>query len=185
MSTRPRPSSSSPSQPPAKHPRIELPDKPHTQPQRPEANTPESTRTLEESKEHALSYPPHDFRPSPAPAFQQPVPLLSFSYVSTPPDAVPISMPTPNADRKRVRVQRFTDASLRYLSSPPPGADLNYGYDRWLPRPESRTRLDGLLRALVRPAAAAKMGPGKRAGAVAWRGVMTKCVSPPLCVRAA
>ncbi|KZP23880.1 RAI1-domain-containing protein [Athelia psychrophila] len=247
MTTRARSRSSSPSQPPAKRPRIELPAKPRAHPPRPSANTPESTSTrpVEENKEHALSYPPRDFRPSPAPAFQQPVPLLTFSYVSTPADAPPASAPAPNAEaeaetqpqtqpqttdalpastptanveaetrpqtqpqttdalpasaptpkaeaeaesqpqtqppqtqpetappRKRVRVQEFTNASLRYLSSAPPGADLNHAYDRWLPRPESRTRLDGLLRALLRPEA--DLGPGRRAGAVAWRGVMTK-----------
>lgn len=190
MTTRPQSPSSSPSQRPAKLSRIGLPDKPFTH-----TNVPETARSVEE---HTLSYSPRNFRPT-RPAFQQPVPLLTFSYVSTPDTKTPTEssgsqagaqkdaspVPAPPSTRhsplqgaeatisRRKRVQHFTNASLRYLSSPPPGADLNYGYDRWLPRAETRTRLDGLLRALLR----ADIDPDKRAGAVAWRGVMTKCVS--------
>lgn len=193
MTTRPRSPSSSPSQP-AKIPRTGLPNKPFTHT--------DVSETAHRAEEHTLSYPPRNFRPT-RPAFQQPVPLLTFSYVSTPDTpnpaessdseagahkeashipASPSTMHSPPqgaevTPSRRKRVQHFTNASLRYLSSPPPGADLNYGYDRWLPRAETRARLDGLLRALLR----ADMDPNKRAGAVGWRGVMTKCVSQTIC----
>lgn len=63
---------------------------------------------------------------------------------------------------------------------PPRGANLRYGYDRWIRRPEEKGRLDGLLRSLI------KIGIDRRQkgetstawlrdiGVVSWRGVMTK-----------
>lgn len=95
--------------------------------------------------------------------FQQPTGLLTFSY-------------TPK------RVLEFTDSALRYYVDPPPGADLKYGYDRWIKRPEERTRLDGLLRGVERvmSKADANVGPGsggkwlKDISVVTWRGIMTK-----------
>lgn len=86
--------------------------------------------------------------------FQLPTQLISFSY-------------TPD------RVLEFNDSSLRYFVDPPRGAQLSYGYDRWVRRPEERGRLDSLLKAWQ------KFGtehPGAlgEVGVVSWRGVMTK-----------
>ncbi|KAL1938626.1 hypothetical protein VTO73DRAFT_11441 [Trametes versicolor] len=118
---------------------------------------------------HTLAYP--DTRSSltsqPVP-FQQPTGLLTFSY-------------TPK------RVLEFTDTALRYYVDPPPGADLKYGYDRWIKRPEERTRLDGLLRGVERvmSKADANVGPGsggkwlKDISVVTWRGIMTKILTAP------
>ena len=95
--------------------------------------------------------------------FQQPTGLLTFSY-------------TPQ------RVLQFDDSALRYYSEPPHGADLRYGYERWIKRPEERTRLDPLLRALERYIDKVDAGAGSGTGrkwlrdiaVVTWRGVMTK-----------
>ncbi|KAI0352779.1 RAI1-domain-containing protein [Trametes cingulata] len=118
---------------------------------------------------HTLSYPSttsaQPTRPVP---FQQPTGLLTFSY-------------TPE------RVLEFSDAALRYYVHPPPGADLRYGYDRWIKRPEERTRLDGLLQAVQRvmQKADASMGPGsgvkwlRDIAVVTWRGIMTKILTAP------
>ncbi|KAI0366228.1 RAI1-domain-containing protein [Pilatotrama ljubarskyi] len=118
---------------------------------------------------HTLSYPSttssQPIRPVP---FQQPTGLLTFSY-------------TPQ------RVLEFTDSALRYYVDPPPGADLRYGYERWIKRPEERTRLDGLLRAVERimQKADASTGPGSGAkwlkdiAVVTWRGIMTKILTAP------
>ncbi len=111
-----------------------------------------------------LSYPNTRSSPTSQPVpFQQPTGLLTFSY-------------TPQ------RVLEFTDSALRYYVDPPPGADLRYGYDRWIKRTEERTRLDGLLRAVERvmSKADASLGPGsggkwlKDISVVTWRGIMTK-----------
>lgn len=90
--------------------------------------------------------------------FQQPQQLLTFSY-------------TPE------HVLEFTDSGLRYFVDPPSGADLKYGYDRWIKRPEEKGRLDSLLRAVSK--IRTKMGDSgqdwlKSIGVVSWRGVMTK-----------
>ena len=95
--------------------------------------------------------------------FQQPTGLLTFSY-------------TPQ------RVLEFNDSALRYYIDPPPGAELRYGYERWIKRPEERGRLDGLLRAVERviQKTDASAGPGsgkkwlKDIAVVTWRGIMTK-----------
>ncbi|KAJ7903314.1 RAI1-domain-containing protein [Mycena olivaceomarginata] len=109
---------------------------------------------------HTLAYPALTAPSGPAPAFQQPTQIISFSY-------------TP------ARELEFTDSALRYLASPPPRAKLAHGYDRWVRRPETRPRLDGLLRALS--AARAKRHPAlaNGFGAVAWRGVLTRILTAP------
>ena len=124
----------------------------------------ELDETLPSPSQTALSYPPvnglQSIRPTP---FQQPTGLLTFSY-------------TPQ------RVLEFNDSALRYYIDPPPGADLRYGYERWIKRPEEKSRLDGLLRAVERvmQKADASMGAGsgktwlRDISVVTWRGVMTK-----------
>ncbi|KAJ7928857.1 RAI1-domain-containing protein [Mycena leptocephala] len=104
---------------------------------------------------YTLAYPALTAAPTPAPAFQQPTQIISFSY-------------TPQ------RELEFTDSALRFLAAPPPRAQLAHGYDRWVRRPETRPRIDGLLRALS--AARAKKHPALASGvgAVAWRGVLTR-----------
>jgi RAT1-interacting protein len=106
---------------------------------------------------YTLAYPALTAAPAPAPAFQQPTQIISFSY-------------TPQ------RELEFTDSALRFFAAPPPRAQLAHGYDRWVRRPETRPRIDGLLRALS--AARAKKHPALASGvgAVAWRGVLTRCV---------
>ncbi|KAL7281998.1 hypothetical protein ACG7TL_003465 [Trametes sanguinea] len=118
---------------------------------------------------HNVSYPsinnPQAVKPVP---FQQPTGLLTFSY-------------TPQ------RVLEFTNSALRYYIDPPPGADLRYGYERWIKRPEERTRLDGLLRAVERVMQKADSSAGRGSGVkwlrdiavVTWRGIMTKEDLPP------
>lgn len=112
----------------------------------------------------SLPYPPLHSSTSIQPVpFQQPTGLLTFSY-------------TPQ------RVLEFTNSALRYYIDPPPGADLRYGYERWIKRPEEKSRLDGLLRAIERliEKADASMGFGSGQkwlhdiAVVTWRGVMTK-----------
>lgn len=108
-----------------------------------------------------LPYPnPATQKPRSVP-FQQPSQLISFSYDSA-------------------HTQAFTDAELKYYADPPAGADLNYGYERWVRRDDERGRLDALLRAIAEVKA---RGKGKEGGAlpqigvVSWRGIITKCVS--------
>ncbi|KAJ3714085.1 RAI1-domain-containing protein [Lentinula raphanica] len=93
--------------------------------------------------------------------FQQPTPLTSFSY-------------TPE------HVQVFDDSALRYFCSPPRNAHLGYGYERWIRRPEERSRIDSLLRAVDR----ITDGQHKKMnlediGVVAWRGVFTRILTAP------
>ena len=90
--------------------------------------------------------------PRPPPPFQQPLPLLTFSY-------------TPS------RELVFDDSALKYFVGPPRGADLGYRYDRWIRRPEERGRVDGLLKAWSKIRAKGGLG---EIGVVSWRGVMTK-----------
>ena len=107
-----------------------------------------------------LQYPSTDRPAAPVP-FQQPSQLLSFSY-------------TP------ARVLEFNDSALRYYVHPPPAADLRYGYERWVKRPEERGRLDGLLKAIAkfrsRLDASGSSGDAwlRDMSVVSWRGVMTK-----------
>ncbi|KAI0772558.1 RAI1-domain-containing protein [Trametes elegans] len=145
-------------QPPAKRREIS-PD--HPQPQSSSSRSPLPS--------HTVAYPStkdaHGAAPVP---FQQPTGLLTFSY-------------TPQ------RVLQFNDSALRYYVDPPPGADLRYGYERWIKRPEERTRLDPLLRAVERVVqkADASAGPGSGAkwlrdiAVVTWRGIMTKILTAP------
>lgn len=111
-----------------------------------------------------VPYPSTDSSQSLRPVpFQQPTGLLTFSY-------------TPK------RVLEFNDSALRFYIDPPRGADLRYGYERWIKRPEERTRLDGLLRAVERVMQktdqSLEPGSGKKwlkdISLVTWRGVMTK-----------
>jgi len=92
--------------------------------------------------------------------FQRPLPLISFSY-------------------NKGRELEFSDAAMRYYIDPPPGADLGYGYDRWVRRPEEKGRLDGLLRAISEIRRREASEPA--IGVISWRGTMTKCVQaiPP------
>ena|ERR1700728_1720113 len=116
----------------------------------------QSTSTVQ----HNLRYPSissqSPTRPTP---FQKPVPLLTFSYNSS-------------------RVQEFTDSALRYFTQPPPNAKLNYGYDRWIRRPEQKGRLDELVTAwdrLRRSTGTECAGiRGMDVGLITWRGVMTR-----------
>ncbi|KAH9921552.1 RAI1-domain-containing protein [Epithele typhae] len=120
-------------------------------------------------KATSLPYPstalPHTARPVP---FQQPTGLLTFSY-------------------NPQRALELTDSALRYYIDPPPNADLKYGYDRWIKRPEEKTRLDGLLRAIdcVMQKTDTNMGAGcgrqwlHDIAVVTWRGVMTKILTAP------
>lgn len=112
----------------------------------------------------ALAYPStKPSQPTRAVPFQQPTGLLTFSY-------------TPQ------RVLEFDNSALRFYIVPPPSADLRYGYERWIKRPEEKARLDGLLRAVERvmQKTDASMGPGsgkkwlRDISLVTWRGVMTK-----------
>ncbi|KAJ3739234.1 RAI1-domain-containing protein [Lentinula detonsa] len=93
--------------------------------------------------------------------FQQPMPLTSFSYTAD-------------------HIQQFNDSALRYFRPPPPNAHLGYGYERWIRRPEERSRIDSLLRAVDR------ITDGQRkkmnledVGVVAWRGVITRILTAP------
>ncbi|KAF8271140.1 RAI1 like PD-XK nuclease-domain-containing protein [Lactarius quietus] len=66
---------------------------------------------------------------------------------------------------------------MRYYIDPPPGADLGFGYDRWVRRPEEKGRLDGLLRAISE---VRKRGTSDSViGVITWRGIMTKILTAP------
>ena len=96
--------------------------------------------------------------------FQRPLSLISFSY-------------------DEGRKLEFSDTAMRYYIEPPPGADLGFGYDRWVRRPEEKGRLDGLLRAISE---VRRRGSSSSViDVVSWRGIMTKCVQaiPPCALR--
>ncbi|KZT41813.1 RAI1-domain-containing protein [Sistotremastrum suecicum HHB10207 ss-3] len=93
----------------------------------------------------------------PPPPFQKPHQLVAFSY-------------TP------AREQVFDNSSLRYFIEPPRNADLGYGIQRWIRKPEERARLDGLLVACLRKEVKAER---KRADFITWRGIMTKIFTAP------
>ncbi len=103
----------------------------------------------------SLVYPSLSQPCSRAVPFQRPLPLISFSY---------------DKDRQL----EFSDAAMRYYVDPPPSADLGYGYDRWVRRPEEKGRLDGLLRAISEIRRRETSDP--TIGVISWRGTMTKCV---------
>ncbi|KAL6301977.1 RAI1-domain-containing protein [Sparassis latifolia] len=116
-------------------------------------------------RDHSLAYPSILASAKPVP-FQQPLPLLTFSY-------------TPD------RLLEFTDSALRYYVEPPKRAELRYGYERWVRRPEEKGRLDGLLKAVskVRTRMDAGGSDGgawlRDVGVISWRGVMTKILTAP------
>nr|GAT48743.1 predicted protein [Mycena chlorophos] len=95
-----------------------------------------------------------------SPPFQQPTPLLSFSY-------------TPAHELV------FNDSALRYYVPPPARAKLSHGYDRWIRRPEERSRIDSLLRALSRAQSQKHPALASGVGAVGWRGVLTRILTAP------
>ncbi|KII85063.1 hypothetical protein PLICRDRAFT_45175 [Plicaturopsis crispa FD-325 SS-3] len=121
-----------------------------------------------------IAYPPTHVAPAHPPAFQQPTALLTFSFLPPTDDASPPSPPSPNPSlRTDTRTLTFTNAALRYLTPPPPRADLSHAYSEWVKRPETRTRLDAILQALGR------VNVDFRPGVVAWRGVMTRVLTAP------
>ncbi|EMD33871.1 hypothetical protein CERSUDRAFT_97807 [Gelatoporia subvermispora B] len=132
-------------------------------------NTPdaaESNYLRSEIPERHLAYPSTS-SPAKSVPFQQPTPLLTFSYDTS-------------------RTLSFTDSALRYYVDPPLGAELRYGYERWIKRPGEKGRIDSLLKAVSR--AKQTMGGGggdggsewlKGIGVVSWRGVMTKILIAP------
>ncbi|KAI0643610.1 RAI1-domain-containing protein [Trametes meyenii] len=85
------------------------------------------------------------------------------------------------------RVLELNNSAMRYYVDPPPGADLRYGYERWIKRPEELTRLDSLLRAVQRVMDKADASAGPESGTkwlkdisvVTWRGIMTKILTAP------
>lgn len=88
--------------------------------------------------------------------FQKPTQIMSFSY---PPS----------------HIQEFTNSSLRYYVDPPLGANLGYGYDRWIRRPDEKGRLDSLLRAYTRAEDSGTCPVSLNdIAVVCWRGVMTR-----------
>ncbi|GJE89921.1 RAI1 domain-containing protein [Phanerochaete sordida] len=121
--------------------------------------------TAGESQTYELSYPPKSKTAAAVP-FQQPSTLLTFSY-------------TPE------RVLEFTDSALRYYVDPPLRAELKYGYERWIKRPEEKGRLDGLLKAVLKYRSRVDAGGADGAAwlrdiaVVSWRGVMTKILTAP------
>ncbi|TCD63733.1 Protein rai1 [Steccherinum ochraceum] len=120
---------------------------------------------VSESHTSLLYTPPSGRAPGPV-TFQQPQQLVTFSY-------------TPQHELE------FTNSALRYYVDPPNGADLRYGYDRWIKRPEEKGRLDSLLRAVSRTRSKMKEGQPSAPdwlstiGVVSWRGVMTKILTAP------
>ena len=108
-----------------------------------------------------LAYPSLSHPPSKPPPFQQPTQLLTFSY-------------TPD------HILEFNDSALRYYIDPPLGADLGYGYDRWIRRPDERGRIDPLLQAWSRFKKSLSEGPSSSQPkapdihVMSWRGIMTK-----------
>ncbi|KAJ3537354.1 hypothetical protein NMY22_g5621 [Coprinellus aureogranulatus] len=108
----------------------------------------------------AISYP--DVRQPNAPVkqipFQKPAQLMTYSH-----------------DAKHA--QRFDNSAMRYYVDPPMGARLDYGYDRWIRKPDERGRLDGLLQAFLEMRTKGGMLPDN--GAVSWRGIMTKILTAP------
>ena len=106
-----------------------------------------------------LSKSPSSERNGPPVPFQQPTSLTTFSYNSK-------------------RELRFDDSAMRYYVEPPQGADLRYGYERWVKRPEEKGRLDGLLKAWLKVRIGFPDG-FMNGGVIAWRGVMTRYVNGP------
>ncbi|TFK40441.1 RAI1 like PD-XK nuclease-domain-containing protein [Crucibulum laeve] len=107
-----------------------------------------------------LTYPPQTPITKQTP-FQLPTQVLSFSY----------------SDQHELE---FTDSALRYFVGPPLGAKLGYGYDRWVRKPDTRGRIDALLRAIGKAKEdSKKRGMVEGVGVVCWRGVMTRILTAP------
>jgi len=143
--------------------------------------TPQSLKRKHEEEANDRQARPRRVSPSPEPAkqptfmsfpdplnpntrqrqipFQLPSQLLTFSY-------------TPE------HVQVFDNSALRYYVDPPIGANLSYGHERWIRRPDERGRLDALLKAVVKiKEDTTKAGAAlPHIGVVAWRGIITKYV---------
>ncbi|KAG5636955.1 hypothetical protein H0H81_006303 [Sphagnurus paluster] len=124
-------------------------------PRRPRLDYDDSAITPSSSTRAQTLTFPNISKPASKPTpFQQPTQILSFSY-------------TPS------RTLEFSDSALRYFVEPPLGANLGYGYEQWIRKPDERGRIDGLLQAFSK----AKGLPGVAlhdVGVVAWRGVMTR-----------
>ena len=97
-----------------------------------------------------LPFPDTSRAPSAQIQLQQPVQLTSFSY-------------------NPARELEFNDSALRYYVDPPPGARLDFGFNRWTTKVEEKPRIDNLLKAYAR--VRNEIGDN---GLVSWRGVMTK-----------
>ncbi|KAL0574768.1 decapping endonuclease targeting mRNA [Marasmius crinis-equi] len=182
------------------HPHPSLPPKPqvhqheHTEPRIPPSN------------EIYLSYPPLN-QPQKAPPIQQPTPLISFSYDEEhiqefTDSALRYYRPIPTEflgggessgqsnQRGRGRGRGGWNGNREEREQEGQignaGVDLNYGYERWIRRPEERGRLDSLLKA-VDKVCFREGSDGIQEGKmrlrdisiVAWRGVMTKILTAP------
>jgi len=121
-----------------------------------------SKRRLDASGSSTLPIPPTDNPSSRSPPFQQPYQLMTFSYAS---------VTSPEDPSKRSRALEWNNSSMKYYVPPPQGANLAYGYERWIKRPEERGRLDGLLEACIKDQCE---GERRRADLITWRGVITK-----------
>ena len=125
----------------------------HRPPKKQRISTPSSEPSLS-----SLSYPSTSTPILKQTPFQQPSQLISFSY-------------TPE------HVLEFTDSALRYFVDPPVGAKLDYGYERWVRKPDERGRIDSLLKAISHIRKDPMRAPNlPEIGLVSWRGVMTKYV---------
>ncbi|KAF9223316.1 RAI1-domain-containing protein [Gyrodon lividus] len=125
----------------------------------------DNAESVDRSSHFNLSYPSLSHATSKPPPFQQPTQLLTFSYTSD-------------------HVLEFNDSALRYFVDPPHGADLGYGYDRWIKRPEERGRLDPLLMAWSRFKKSLSEGHSSQSkppdiSVMSWRGIMTKILIAP------
>jgi RAT1-interacting protein len=114
---------------------------------------PEAPAILEPNRS-TLAYPRGSDRVNPTP-FQLPTQITSFSYDEN-------------------HQQLFDDSALHYYVDPPPNARLDFAYDRWVRKPDTRGRLDPLLKAIQKARedhVKAALVPDN--GVVCWRGIMT------------
>ncbi|KAF8313663.1 RAI1-domain-containing protein [Clavulina sp. PMI_390] len=102
-------------------------------------------------------FPPRSIRPPPL--FQKPRTLITFSYDSL------------------HELHIGSNEALRYFQSPPPEADLNYRFDHWVHKVETKPRLDSLLKCLGGSPQA--VHASNRPSVVTWRGIMTKILTAP------
>ncbi|KAG6821330.1 hypothetical protein H0H93_000191 [Arthromyces matolae] len=107
-----------------------------------------------DSPEKFIQYPDISRPTAKQTPFQQPTPVLSFSYNSS-------------------HQLEFNDSALRYYVDPPHGAKLSYGYDLWKRKPDGRGRIDGLLQAFSKARKTSTV-PLHDVGVIAWRGVITR-----------